>query len=41
VVFCYAAGAFDFPSKKIITFPSIQQAATSNAGRKGRKIAGD
>lgn len=41
MVFCYVARSLDFPTKEIGTFLSIQQAAVSNAGRKGEKIARD
>ncbi len=37
-VFCYTARLLGFPTKEIGTFLGIQQAAVSNAGRKGEKI---
>ncbi len=38
MVFCYAARSLGFPTKEVGAFLGIQQAAVSNAGRKGERI---
>ncbi len=38
MVFCYVAGMLGFPTRETGAFLGIQQAAVTNAGRKGERI---